>query len=413
MHIQAPKETRVGAAAPVPPLCLLAADFPPGLGGIQTLTAEVYTRLADITELIVAPGQPGARAWDAAHPALPVRRLRSVPGGWSATLRFAAQAVACLRRQGLCRADAVLHCNNLTAAYIGWWLHVSAGWRYVAWVHGEDVLRTRAPRFTRRVLAGAELVLTNSAFTQRAVLRLLPAGHSGSVAVVALGVADAFLGDAPCAGAAAARQALCPPGVPLLLNVARLSRRDRYKGVDMALRALAEVRRTGRQFRHVVVGAGNDREPLQRLADELGLHDLVLFEGAVSSSRLLELYDACDLFLLPGREDPGGGAEGFGLVFLEAAARRKAVVAGQAGGAPEAVVDGVTGLLVDPRSATAIAAAVQRLCDEPELTRRLGEQGRARVLREFTWAQVADRVRALHAALAAGPRQVKSKVQGS
>ncbi len=383
-----------------PPICLIAADFPPGVGGIQTLTAEVYSRLADLTELVIAPGLPGARDWDAAHTGLPVQRLRSAPGGWGNTLRFAGEAAAFLRTQAPRRTTTVLHCNNLTAAYIGWWLHLTAGWRYAAWLHGEDILRTRAPGLTRRVLAGAELILTNSAFTRLAVMRLLPPRHPGRVAVVSLGVADVFLAPVPGAGAAAVRATLCPPEVPLLFGVARLSRRDRYKGVDMALRALAEWRSRGRHFRYVVAGAGDDREALQGLAQGLGLRDEVTFVGAVSPARLLELYDACDLFLLPGREEiaSGGGAEGFGIVFLEAAARGKPVVAGRAGGVPDAVQDGQTGILVDPHSPAAIAAAVQRLCDDPALAQRLGREGRARVLREFTWGQVARRVRALHTA---------------
>ncbi|MHB8734079.1 MAG: glycosyltransferase family 4 protein [Terriglobales bacterium] len=353
-----------------------------------------------MTELIIAPGLPGARDWDAAHAAMPVRRMDSAPGGWQNTLRFARESVLFLGSQMPRSTTTVLHCNNLTAAYLGWWLHLTTGWRYAAWLHGEDVLRTRAPGLTRRVLAGAGLILTNSEFTKRAVMRLLPPRHVGAVAVVPLGVADAFLAPGPCAGAAAVRATLCPPEVPLLLGVARLSRRDRYKGVDMALRALAEWRSRGRRFRYVVAGAGDDREALQGLAQGLGLRDEVTFVGAVSPSRLLELYDACDLFLLPGREEiaSGGGAEGFGIVFLEAAARGKPVVAGRAGGVPEAVQDGQTGILVDPHSPADIAAAVQRLCDDPALAQRLGREGRARVLREFTWGQVARRVRALHTA---------------
>ncbi|MGH9689644.1 MAG: glycosyltransferase, partial [Candidatus Acidiferrales bacterium] len=88
-----------------------------------------------------------------------------------------------------------------------------------------------------------------------------------------------------------------------------------------------------------------------------------------------------------------GDVEGFGLVYLEANACGKPVIAGRSGGVSDAVVDGVTGFLVDPSSSEEIAAAIVRILSSPDLAARLGNQGRERVLREFTWPRAAARIR--------------------
>jgi phosphatidylinositol alpha-1,6-mannosyltransferase len=131
----------------------------------------------------------------------------------------------------------------------------------------------------------------------------------------------------------------------------------------------------------VIVGPG-PQAPLAALARARGIADQVRFLGKVPRTTLLALYQACDVFLLPGRE-VAGSAEGFGVVFLEAALAGKPVVAGCVGGAREAVADGVTGLLVDGDSPADISGAVCRLLNEPGFAATLGAAGRRRVLQEF------------------------------
>ena len=110
-------------------------------------------------------------------------------------------------------------------------------------------------------------------------------------------------------------------------------------------------------------------------------------------------YDGCDVFALCSREQPsprGLGFEGFGIALLEAGARGKAVIGGRSGGVPDAVADGVSGVLVDPTAPEAVAAAMLPLLRDPELRRRMGEQGRARVRSHFHWDRAAAEVRAVH-----------------
>jgi phosphatidyl-myo-inositol dimannoside synthase len=119
----------------------------------------------------------------------------------------------------------------------------------------------------------------------------------------------------------------------------------------------------------------------------------VVFAGKVPEQQLPSYYAACDVFAMPCRSRWGGlEVEGFGIVFLEAAAAGKPVVAGRSGGAEEAVADEVTGLLVEGREPKAVALAVARLLSDRAVAKRMGEAGRARVESDFTWDRQAARL---------------------
>jgi phosphatidyl-myo-inositol dimannoside synthase len=129
----------------------------------------------------------------------------------------------------------------------------------------------------------------------------------------------------------------------------------------------------------VIAGPG-DQGALRAAAADVS--DAVVFTGLLERADLLRLFRTCDVFLMPGRA-VGLTAEGFGIVYLEAARFARPVVAGRAGGAPEAVVHGETGLVVDGESPADVAAAVVRLLTNPAYAERLGRCAQARVLREF------------------------------
>jgi phosphatidylinositol alpha-1,6-mannosyltransferase len=153
----------------------------------------------------------------------------------------------------------------------------------------------------------------------------------------------------------------------------------------------------------VVVGDGPLRRHLERLAAALGVSPAVHFVGQVSDAELDGWYRRCEVFVLAARESAlSGGAEGFGLVFVEAALRGKPVIGGRSGGVPDAVIDGQTGILVDPHDPAEIAEAVTRLFTEPELAARLGRDGRRRALDELTWPRYTEQFDRVLAQVVAG-----------
>ncbi len=160
-----------------------------------------------------------------------------------------------------------------------------------------------------------------------------------------------------------------PRGGPSILCVAHLYPR---KNVETLLAAMT---RLSNDAVLRVVGTGPGFARLERLSRKLGLGERVELLGHVDFTRLAGEYRRADVFCLPSRQ------EGFGIVFLEAMAAGLPVVAGRAAAVPEVVIDGESGILVDPRSPDDLAAALDRLLSDPVERRRLGEAGRKRVTR--------------------------------
>jgi phosphatidylinositol alpha-1,6-mannosyltransferase len=164
----------------------------------------------------------------------------------------------------------------------------------------------------------------------------------------------------------------------------------------------------GVDAQYAIIGIGEDRDYLRGLAEELCVAGRVHLLGHVSYEDLPRWYGACDVFAMPNR-DIGGDTEGFGLVYLEAAASGKAAIAGRAGGTGSAVVDGVTGLRVDGERLEPIVQALARLLSNPGEAAELGGKGRERVLENFTHQRRVDQLRRL--ALAGQPRKGQPKVR--
>jgi len=197
---------------------------------------------------------------------------------------------------------------------------------------------------------------------------------------------------------------LIPPGVDLppaqpqrqpsaILTVARLN--DSYKGHDVLLAALPAIRARVPEVEWVVIGEGPLRVGLEAEARAAGLAGCIRFLGAVSDTERDSWLDRADVFAMPSRL-PGGGlaGEGFGIVFLEAGSHGIPVVAGNVGGAVDAVAAGQTGLLVDPTDERAVADAIASLLLDPQLARRMGAAASARA-REYAWPVIAARVQSL------------------
>jgi phosphatidylinositol alpha-1,6-mannosyltransferase len=208
------------------------------------------------------------------------------------------------------------------------------------------------------------------------------------------------------AGIPGERIHIVPPGVdlaqdtahpnnatpPRVLTVARLH--DRYKGFDVMARAMPLVRARIPDAEWVVVGEGRLRPEIARLADMNGVADAVHLRGSVSDAERDALYDSCPVFAMPSRLPPGSAGEGFGIVYLEAGTRGVPSVAGDVGGAVDAVVNGETGLLVDPTSHVGVANAIAGLLEDRARARDMGAAA-ARFAQRFAWPRIAPEVEAV------------------
>lgn len=245
--------------------------------------------------------------------------------------------------------------------------------KMIVCAHGIEVWE-RLPVWRRRSLLQANLVLAPSQDTanhlvvrqgvERERIRILPWALDPQF--------EEFLSPG--------RQGSLPLSFPtgrVMLTVARLSARDRYKGVDHLIAAMPRLLTRWPRLHLAVVGDGDDRARLQDLATEHGVRWHVHFLSGVSPAGLAACYARSDLFALPS------SGEGFGMVYLEAMASGKPVIGGAHGGAPEVIQDGVTGYLVPYGDVTQIVTAVDTLLTYPDLAREMGAAGRALVQREF------------------------------
>ncbi|WP_426194731.1 glycosyltransferase [Massilia sp. DWR3-1-1] len=270
----------------------------------------------------------------------------------------------------------------VTGSWLGIALQKLFGCKLIIYVHGEEITtRTdgRLGQKRKQFLLAADKIVAVSSFTCDAMTALgVP---SESMVLIQNGVdIDSFTPGERDPTLIARHQLV---DKKIILTVGRLVHR---KGVDMALRAMRQVVSIRPNVHYLIVGDGEIRAELEQIIRDEGLTDYVTLVGKVSDDELLRYLRLCDLFLMPNRTMPDGDTEGFGLVFREANACRKAVIGGRAGGVVEAVSDGVSGLLVDGNSTDEIAKAIESIFSDPALSDKLSEGGYALARKNSTQA---------------------------
>ncbi|MBA2389165.1 MAG: glycosyltransferase family 4 protein [Geodermatophilaceae bacterium] len=370
-----------------PRTLIVTNDFPPRTGGIQTYVYALASRLPADSIVVYASDHPGAAEYDAAAP-FPVIRDRSRVLLPTAGVGRRAADIA---RSEVCTTvwyGAAAPLGLLTPG-----LRRAGVTRFVASTHGHETgwaVLPAARSLLRRISRDVDVLTHITEFTKRG---LAPALAPGTDLVWLPPGVDTDLFH-PGVDGAGVRAALGLAARPTVVCVSRLVRR---KGQDALITALPLLRKTVPDVALLLVGAGPDRARLQRLAERSGVAAAVRFCGAVPWTELPSYYAAGDVFAMPCRTRRGGlDVEGLGMVYLEASALGLPVVAGNSGGAPEAVQDGRTGYVVhDPQSAPAIARRLLPLLTDPGLAARLGAAGRDWVEREWRWDLLADRLAGL------------------
>ena len=374
--------------------------FLPTKGGTAVWFDEVYRRLGGRQIHIITADVPEAGKHDRDHPNV-VHRLKLRRHRWlrPESLAMYAKFLAVALSQGLRHHFDAVHAGRvLPEGLVGWIVARLIRRPFVVYAHGEELTTWRQP-LKRRAMTWtyrhADLVIANSEFTRDELLKLGVAGTR--IALLNPGVdVERFRPGLPHAELKATLGAAATDR--LIVSVGRLSRR---KGFDQVIRALPSLLERGISVHYALIGVGPDRQFLHDLAAELNVSQSVHLLGHVSQEDLPRWYNAADVVAMPNR-DVEGDTEGFGMVFLEAAACGKPTLAGLSGGTGAAVIDGVTGLRVDGGSERAVAEALRRLLEDRALARALGEKGHARALSHFSWQQVAERTRDLHAAFVSG-----------
>ncbi|MCY4666192.1 MAG: glycosyltransferase family 4 protein [Acidimicrobiaceae bacterium] len=361
---------------------LVTNDFPPKVGGIQNYLWELWRRLPPDDVVVHTTPYEGAGAFDAAQP-FTVTRSREP---WLLPGPHLTRRVRRLARRH--DVDLVVIDPALPAGLIG--PHLDCP--YAVIVHGaEAAIPGRLPgtrALLGRVLDGAVGVIAAGGYVarecERALDRPLPAF------VIPPGVdVDRFEPQTPAQQVRARKQLELQPGVPTVVSVSRLVPR---KGMDTLIRAASLLAGVHNDLQVVIAGKGRDRRRLTRLAAGLGAP--VQLRGRLSDDDLTLLYGCADVFAMLCRTRWRGlEQEGFGIVFLEAAAAGVPQVAGRSGGAHEAVADGATGIVLDPTTPESAAAAIGALLDDPGRRKEMGDAARRRAETGFSYDVLAGQLR--------------------
>ena len=361
---------------------LVTNDFPPKIGGIQSLLWEWWRRLPPDSFAVLTSPYEGAAEFDAAQP-FHIERTREpvlLPHPWMVR-RIDEMA----KRVG---ADLVVLDPAVPLGLVGPSLKLP----YDVVLHGAEVtVPGRLPvskQTLAYVLRRARHIVAAGGYPAAEAEHA--AGRSLPITVVPPGVDVERFHPLTEAERRAARASFgLPANAELIVGISRLVPR---KGFDVAIKAAAALRASRPNLLLAIAGGGRDDQRLRRLAAETGAP--VQFLGRVPNEQLASLYGCADVYAMLCRNRWGGlEQEGFGIVFVEAAACGIAQVAGSSGGAAEAVAVGETGLVIDqPDDVQAVAAAFATLLDDPMRRRAMGEASRKRAVAEFSYDVLAERL---------------------
>ncbi|SFE96855.1 phosphatidylinositol alpha-1,6-mannosyltransferase [Actinacidiphila alni] len=370
---------------------IVTNDFPPRPGGIQSFVHSMALRM-DPGQVVVyaSTWKDGSEvaAFDAEQP-FPVVRDRTsmlLP-----TPRVTRRAAELLRRHG---CSSVWFGAAAPLGLMGPALREAGARRLVGTTHGHEAGWAQLPgsrRLLRRIGEGTDTLTYLGEYTRSRIAPVLTPAAAARMVQLPPGVDEKTFH--PGSGGAVVRARLGLADRPVVVCVSRLVPR---KGQDTLIRALPRILHDVPDTVLLIVGGGPYRGDLEKLAAGTGVSHAVRFTGPVPWEELPAHYGAGDVFAMPCRTRRGGlDVEGLGIVYLEASATGLPVVAGDSGGAPDAVLDGETGWVVAGGSPTQAADRVLTLLHDPELRRRMGERGRRWVEESWRWDLLAQRLRSL------------------
>jgi phosphatidylinositol alpha-1,6-mannosyltransferase len=362
---------------------IVTNDFPPRQGGIQSFVFELARRLPGGQVAVYSSDYPGSAAFDAGLD-FPVRRH---PGGLLVPTPSARRRVVAAATEF--GATAAWYGASAPLGLLARSLRSAGVQRQVATTHGHEVgwaMLPMARQALRRIGDEVDVVTYLGEYTRR---RLVGAfGPNATLTQLTPGV-DTEVFRPGLDGHKIRRRYGLGDG-PVIVCVSRLVPR---KGQDALIRALPQILHQVPGARLLLVGRGPYEKRLRALAGTLGVSDRVQLTGGVPADELPLHFAAADVFAMPCRTRRFGmDVEGLGIVFLEASAAGLPVVAGDSGGAPDAVQDGHTGIVVDGRDVSALADAVASLLIDRARARQLGDAGRAWVDDVWRWQTIADRL---------------------
>ena len=353
-------------------ILLVTGDFLPIKGGISTLFFELCSKIPQI--IVLTKKTSNDEAFDSMQK-ISIRRI-NILNKFIQPFIFVISAFRTVKKE---KIDKLICGQLLVPGFVGYIIHKLLKKPYYVFTYGpEFIMHKLWFPLMKLILKNATKIITISDFAKTKLIEqnIL---HS-KIAVFTPGVNTVRFNPNLNAEKILKRHNLYNKIV--LLTASRLYTN---KGIDKMINLMPEISRKYPNAVYIIVGKGREERYLKKLAAERSKENII-FVGEVSDETLPLYYASCDVFILLTREVPSKGfVEGFGIVFLEANACGKPVIAGRAGGSPEAVEDKITGLVVDPLNDKEILSSIEKLLEDRNLREKLGSNGRIRAENEFSW----------------------------
>ena len=382
---------------------IVTFEFVPFSGGIARYTYEIARGMAalDCQVTVLAPTYNHCKEIDAQSNfktiRMPVRH-----DGKAEFLRFLPGLKSLNRQIVTSRPDVVLLTSDL-AHGLGAVVCVRNQVPFAAVIHGSEIVKHFPPKSLRKYFQYPSLKFC---YTRAGVVfcvsryvrnLMLEAGFDGSKLFVVHNGIDEKLLSIPynTEAVTALRQKHGLKNKKVILTIARLTAR---KGQDQMIRSMPALLTKDPNVCYILIGTGEDKNDLEKLVQEVGIKDAVIFTGEIAEAEKIHYLDLCDAFVLLSRND-GQRVEGLGISLLEATARAKPLIASSHGGIKEIVKDGVNGFFVDPRNYSQVADRIARILQDANLAKHLGESAKETVAENFTTSQMAQKTTQRLAAL--------------
>lgn len=360
---------------------IITLEYPPQIGGIATYVEQYARSLPSDQMIVLAPSHTDAVAWDSAQPYQVVRSPLLFRGPiWPKWFRLLFVVRGLVRKHGIEQ----IHVHHLLpVGYVTYLLKKTC--TYAIFLHGTDLVRLEGKRWktywARKVVRHAVRIIVNStSLRDRAVQTF---SDSADRVHLVYPCPDHALTVAP--SAEVLQQLRAQLGLEHRQVILTVSRFDDGKGIPQMVKAVAQLVPQHPNMVWILIGDGKKKPLVLDLIQKYRLQNIVRYLGALPHAALHPYYYLADVFALLTHPDSARKDEGFGIVFLEAAAAGIPAVAGNSGGTKEAVIHLETGLVVNPYNDMEVTGALSRLLRDEPLRRSLGDAAKARVLTTFTW----------------------------
>ena len=367
-------------------LLVVTNDFGPRAGGIETFIIGLIQRMPHAQTMVYTSSQGDTRTYDAAWFAnYGVKVIRDRSKILLPTPRVCRAVSRIVKSQ---KIDVVAFGAAAPLAIMAHRLRRAGARRIIALTHGHEVWWSKVFPFSlalRRIGTTTDVLTYLGEFTRSAISKSLTTTASHAMVKIAPGIDTEHF--APT-DSTALRSSLGLSGKKVIVCVGRLVHR---KGQDYLIESMRAIINELSDAHLLLIGEGPYRTHLMNLVKKFNLEDHVTFVGRIQYADLPNYICVGDVFAMPSRTRFCGlEVEGLGIVYLEASACSLPVIAGASGGAPDAVIDGVTGVVVDGRDCAAIAVAAINLLENPERARTMGTAGRAWIVDKWRWQRWAD-----------------------